>query len=234
MTQPEELVIHRRGALVFLRKPAGLPVFPPHADPEGDCLLSRWLECEPGLASVDWPEGFSGGLAHRLDTPTSGIVMACTSLEALDTLRGEFAGGRLVKRYRFVTLKRVPWDRHRIDAPIAHDRRRRARMVVQRGGRTPHRGRWYPAETTLERQGARLWSAVIHSGVTHQIRVHAAFAGLALAGDRLYGGGPLPEGLAPPPGADFLLHHEAVEAPSWRSPLEPVPAWWGPYSGSGS
>jgi 23S rRNA-/tRNA-specific pseudouridylate synthase len=55
MTQPEELVIHRRGALVFLRKPAGLPVFPPHADPEGDCLLSRWLECEPGLASVDWP-----------------------------------------------------------------------------------------------------------------------------------------------------------------------------------
>lgn len=227
-------VIAEQGELVFLAKPAGVPVFPPHADPQAPSLLQAWLAVRPQQAAQAWPAGFEGGLAHRLDTPTSGIVVACRSPEALVELRASFAAGALRKRYRFVTAREVPWSQHTVDRPIAHDRRRRARMVVQRGAATPHRGRWYPAHTELTRIDGASWRALITSGVTHQIRVHAAFVGLALAGDGLYGGGRLPPEIEPPDGAGFLLHHEQIEGPGWSSPRLEVPAWWGRYASTSS
>lgn len=226
-SQPlEPLVIADHGELVFLAKPAGMPVFPPHGQPDGPCLLRRWLAHRPELGELDWPAGFEGGIAHRLDNPTSGLVVAATTTAALAALRGSFASGRLRKRYRFVSGREVSWERHLVSAPIAHDRRRRSRMVVRRGSRTPHRGRWYAARTEIERLGGGHWQAVITTGVTHQIRVHAAFVGLALAGDGLYGGGALPEGLGAPEGASFLLHHEHIGGPDWSGPRLDPPSWW--------
>lgn len=233
MSSHTNLVIAEHAQLVFLRKPAGLPVFPPHREPGGPSLLSHWLALRPELQGLAWPSGFEGGIAHRLDNPTSGIVVACTSLASLAQLRAQFQAGVLRKTYQLVSQREVPWDEHRVDLPIAHDRRRRARMVAQRGKSTAHRGRWYPAITSFRRLGHFRWTAVIHSGVTHQIRVHAAFVGLALAGDRLYGGGPLPSEIKAPPGADFMLHHAAISGPDWSSPTLEPPGWWGCYT-SGS
>jgi 23S rRNA-/tRNA-specific pseudouridylate synthase len=227
------LVIAEHGDLVFLRKRAGVPVFPPHAAPDGPCLLRDWLAQRPQQGEHAWPEGFGGGIAHRLDTPTSGIVVACRHPGALEGLRGAFASGALLKHYRFVSAREVSWREHLVERPIAHDRRRSSRMVVQRGQRTPHRGRWYPAHTELSRLEGGCWQAVITTGVTHQIRVHAAFVGLALAGDRLYGGGELPPEIQAPPGASFMLHHARIVGPGWASPALPPPAWWGPYGSSG-
>ena len=185
-----------------------------------------------------WPEGFSGGIAHRLDLPTSGAVWVAADPEELARMRALFAGGQLQKTYRFVAARGVPWEDNRIERPIAHARGRKSRMVVQRGASTPHRGKWYPARTSLRRVSGDLWSAVIETGVMHQIRVHAAFVGLPLAGDRLYGGGDPPE--QAPAGVSFLLHHiglegggmrtDPVEAPSWVSGgSTPIP---GPRSGA--
>lgn len=223
-----------------LSKPAGLPVFPPHSDPEGDCLLARLLRAEPAQADHAWPSGFGGGLAHRLDVATSGQVIAATSPAQLQALRARFAAGVLHKHYLLLSWRDVPWQEHTLQQPIAHDRRRRTRMVVQRGRDTPHRGRWYPAWTRLRRAGRVVgedqplsaWTAEIHTGVTHQIRVHAAFAGLALAGDHLYGGG-VPTswaraqadalGLPRPP---FHLHHHGLVGPGLDPPRAPLPLWW--------
>ena len=60
---------------VTLFKPAGLTVFPPHADPEGDCVLGRLLADDPARAELAWPTGFEGGIAHRLDRSTSGALV---------------------------------------------------------------------------------------------------------------------------------------------------------------
>lgn len=204
-------------------------MFPPHADPAGDCLLARVLVDQPWRAELPWPEGFAGGLAHRLDVSTSGAVWAADTVEELDTLRSWFASGRLRKTYRFVAAKDVPWHDHTVDRAIAHDKRRKRRMIVQRGVSTPHRGRWYPAHTELRRLDGRLWEAVITTGVMHQIRVHAAFVGLPLAGDRLYGGGETPPDA--PQGATFLLHHVGLEGPGGvRTDPVAEPVWlrrWG-------
>jgi 23S rRNA-/tRNA-specific pseudouridylate synthase len=202
-------------------KPPGIPVFPPHANPAGDCLLRR-----TELDSGDFPPGFAGGLAHRLDTPTSGQVLSAQTPEDLVWLRHLFASGALTKVYRFVSDGSVSWNDNCISAPIAHDKRKRSKMIVQRGKNTPHRGKWLAAETSFRRlgptvDGGHLWEAVIHTGVMHQIRVHAAFVGLALRGDGRYGGGPACSERIP-----FLLHHLGLSGPGIEPLTAPLPAAW--------
>ena len=222
-------MIHAEDArLLILAKPAGLPVFPPHADPGGDCVLARLRAIRPAQDRLDWPDGFAGGIAHRLDVPTSGILLVARTPADLAWLRGLFAGRHLTKTYHLLTARAVPWSRHATCAPIAHDRRRKKRMVVQRGVATPHRGRWLEAHTTFQQLGRagqaplQRWQAVMRTGVMHQIRVHAGFLGIALAGDRLYGGGPTPDGFP----ATFALHHHAITGPGLHLPPLPPPRWW--------
>lgn len=205
-------------------KPAGLPVFPPHDEPGGDCVLARLLIKAPWRAELPWPEGFEGGIAHRLDISTSGALLVADDPEELGVIRGWFRDGRLRKTYRFLAARDVPWDQHRCDRAVAHDRRHKGRMVVQRGASTPHRGSWLPAETRFRRISGRLWEAEMRTGVMHQIRVHAAFLGLPLLGDRRYGGGPTPDDA--PAGVTFFLHHVGLVGPDrLRTEAVPMPGW---------
>lgn len=203
-------------------KPPGLPVFPPHDDPDGDCVLARILDVQGWRSDLAWPAGFAGGIAHRLDTSTSGALVVADDPAELARIREAFSEGRLRKTYRFLAAREVPWDAHACELPIAHDRRRKGRMVVQRGRATPHRGRWYPARTRFLRLRGPLFEARMRSGVMHQIRVHAAFLGIPLLGDRAYGGGPTPPDA--PPGVTFFLHHVGIEGALTTSPV-PLPRW---------
>jgi 23S rRNA pseudouridine1911/1915/1917 synthase len=215
-----------------LNKPAGLPVFPPHNDATGDCLLRRLLEAEPWRREITWPAGFAGGIAHRLDNVTSGAVIAANDLAELQWLRDGFRGHRFTKTYLLLSDGDVPWDEDACDRAIAHHPRRRSRMVVQRGKNTPHRGKWYPAETRFRRVRWHLWEATMQSGVMHQIRVHAAFLGIPLQGDRLYGGAAvMAKGIVEADGdnearASFCLHHVGLTGPDgFRSEPVPPPDW---------
>ncbi|MFT4977429.1 MAG: 23S rRNA-/tRNA-specific pseudouridylate synthase [Myxococcota bacterium] len=226
------MIVQATARWLALEKPSGLPVFPPHTDPDGDCLLARLLRAAPEQGDHDWPPGFAGGIAHRLDIPTSGLVLAAATPADLVWLRSLFTEKKLRKTYLLLTARDVPWSSTTVDAAIAHDRRRKKRMVVQRGQNTPHRGRWLPAETRFTRRGAagrlRCWQAEMATGVMHQIRVHAGFAGIALVGDRLYGGGATPAGFA----ADFALHHVGLVGPGLSPPRLAMPPWWPTLSGA--
>ncbi len=197
---------------IYLWKPAGIPVFPPHADPAGDCLLARLLVERPDRAD-GWPPGFEGGIAHRLDTATSGLVIAARAPADLAPLRAEFAAGALRKIYVFRSDAPPPFAEQVRTEPIAHHPNRKDRMVTRRGPRTAHRGKWYEAWTRLRHLGDGWWEAEIRTGVMHQIRVHAAAAGIPLNGDVLYGGAP----------GRFVLHHVRMLGPGWASPVAPLP-----------
>lgn len=209
MSAPSEKspILRAEPSWLWLEKPPGLPVFPPHQDPAGDCLLSRLLRTRTDQRA-SWPEGFEGGLAHRLDVSTSGIVLAARSPADLARARVAFSSRALRKVYRFLSDGTVPWTEHRVTTELAHHRKRRDRMVVRRGQNTPHRGRWYPADTRFRHLGGALWEAVIVTGVMHQIRIHAASVGLALRGDRVYGA---PTWDDAPEGVTFALHHCRIE-----------------------
>jgi len=208
---------------IFFAKEAGEPTLPRHDGTPGSAA-ERLLAAHPEQAQIDWPDGYDAGIAHRLDNATSGLLVAARTLDALTYARALFGSKDLRKHYRFLSDRAVPWDRHAVSSPLAHDRKDRRKMVWQRGASTPHRGKWYPAHTTfrrVERRGTlHLWEAVIRTGVTHQIRLHAASAGLALLGDRLYGGTSHASG-------SFFLHHERIEGWPIETPAVPTPSWRG-------
>ena len=193
------------GPRVWLWKPPGLPVFPPHADPAGDCVLARYLAERP--SDVVWPAGFEGGVAHRLDNLTHGWVLAGRDLEALAALRREWRHIR--KFYLFRSEGALRSDE--IDLPIGHHPRRKDRMVVRDGPRARCRGRWLEAWTAFRALEPGWFEAEIRSGVMHQVRVHAAAAGVPLVGDPIYGDAR----------GEFFLRHARVEGPGWLSPEGP-------------
>jgi len=195
---------------LYLAKPSGLPVFPRAIGTGGDSVLSRLLTLRPEQDKDDWPEGFWGGILHRLDNGTSGLLVVARSVAALDAGRVLFTDGSLRKTYLFLSDGDVHWNEHSVDHPLAHHPNDRRKMVWQRGRNTPHRGLWRPASTQFWRLDGALWQARMSSGARHQIRLHAASVGLALRGDRLYGGG---EGR-------FCLHHETLVG--WPSTLPKV------------
>ena len=186
-------------------------------------MLRRLLSEEPARAALDFPEGFAGGIAHRLDISTSGALLVADSPEELLHIREAFASGTLEKTYLLWARRKAPWTSHQCSVPLAHDRRRKARMTPKRGQNTPHRGKWLEAETHFEHLEGRLYRARMRTGVMHQIRVHAAFVGIPLEGYSMYGGGQPPE--ARPTGVPFLLHHMGLEGPGVRTEPVALPTW---------
>jgi len=219
------------GSPIVLCKRSGVSCFPFRKDPTRDCMLTE-LQIQFPDHQRSWPTGFEGGIAHRLDVPTSGQLLVARTEAQLEELRRDFTRKQLLKRYVFLTRKTVPWKTNVVSFPIGHDKKSRRKMIVQRGQNTPHRGKWYTATTKLTHlasapmtKGAsdlQLWQATMKTGVMHQIRLHAAFAGLALVGDNLYGGGQSPSYFP----SHFALHHCGIQSERWAVHDVPVPSWW--------
>jgi len=175
-------VVHEDGDLVAVDKPGGMPGHALDPRERGTAvafLLARW----PEMAEVGDP--LAPGLVHRLDTGTSGLLVAARTPDAHAALRTAFSGGAVEKRYMAVVAG-IPPRHARVSLALARDRRDRRRMRAAAGARG------WQAVTEFEllsSAGDRaLVAATMHTGVTHQIRVHLAELGHPVLGDALYGG----------------------------------------------
>lgn len=229
-----ESPLNRPSDLLVWNKKSGQSCFVYRDHPERESVLEEMFRQHPTQKQFSWPDNFAGGIAHRLDVPTSGQLLIARSIEQLEELRGLFAQKKMLKTYYFLSHKKVSWSQHQVQNAIGHDRRKKKKMVIQRGEQTAHRGKWYCAKTRFEKiaenDDCTLWKAQMQTGVMHQIRIHAAFAGIALWGDTLYGGGQKPDFFP----SDFALHHWGIEFPKSTSlpksftvpnPI-PLPSWW--------
>jgi 23S rRNA pseudouridine1911/1915/1917 synthase len=169
-------------ALVAIDKPAGVPSHPLRAGERGtaaNALVARYPECAD--ASTDAREG---GLGHRLDNETSGVLVAARSRAAWEGLRAALRAPSCLKTY-LAEVVGAPPDEGAATAPIGRAGRRGGRVRVG-GGRQPLAARteWQ----VLERRGATtLVRARLHAGRAHQVRAHLADAGFPLVGDPVYG-----------------------------------------------
>ncbi|MBC5766696.1 RluA family pseudouridine synthase [Ramlibacter albus] len=186
--RPEDIaldVVHEDEHLLVIDKPAGLVVHPAPGNWSGT-LLNALLGRDPRAAALP-----RAGIVHRLDKDTSGLMVVARTRAAMDRLVQMIAAREVAREY--LALAHRPWEgapvRH-VDAPIGRDPRNRLRMAVVDLQRHPGKA----ASTTLElieNADAGCWvRAKLHTGRTHQIRVHMAHIGHPLVGDELYGGAP--------------------------------------------
>lgn len=180
-------ILYEDDVLIVAVKPAGTATL---AKPEGGvaALSDELVALKPELNDIP-----DNGIAHRLDNDTSGIVCAGKTQSAYDALRSQFAGNKVGKRYMALVLGTTP-DDDIIDAPIAHHPRKKKKMVVCESAARAEKLKAREAHTTyhvLKRyryHGSHytLIEVEITTGVRHQIRVHLAWKGFPLAGDKLY------------------------------------------------
>ena len=186
--KPEALplpIVYQDSDLIVVDKPAGMVVHPAAGHATGTLVNAL-------LHHVDDLSGIGGekrpGIVHRLDRGTSGLMVVAKHDAAHEELARQFADREVEKEYIALTWGEVMAGR-RIDAPIGRDpsnrkkmapasaRVRRSREAVTRIVRAEHFGRVLT-----------LANVAIHTGRTHQIRVHLSGIGHPIVGDALYGG----------------------------------------------
>lgn len=207
--------------IVVVDKEAGMVVHPAPGNWTGtlvNALLGRGEE----LLEEGDPE--RAGLVHRLDKDTSGLLLVARTERAHRVLSAALARREISRRYAALAWGHLDEDRVTVDKPVGRDPRDRKRMAIVSTGRT--------ARTDFTRlarfDAADLLRARLHSGRTHQIRVHLAAIGHPVVGDDTYGGGGGRRLVALPPRRHFLhaawlvFRHPATGARvDLRSPLPP-------------
>jgi 23S rRNA pseudouridine1911/1915/1917 synthase len=182
---PEALplaIVYQDHDLIVVDKPAGMVVHPAAGHATGTLVnaLLHWADDLSGIGGEKRP-----GIVHRLDRGTSGLMVAAKHDAAHEELARQFREREVEKEYVALVWGVVQAGR-RIDAPIGRDpanrkkmsaRARRSREAVTRIVRAEH---LHPALT--------LAHVAIHTGRTHQIRVHLSAIGHPIVGDPLYGG----------------------------------------------
>lgn len=174
--------------LLALNKPEGLCVHPGAGNDSGTLVHGLLHHCAGQLSQIGDPD--RPGIVHRLDKDTSGCLVVAKTDDAHRGLVAAFASRETRKEYLCVVLGSVKGDSGRIENHIGRNPGNRQKMAIV----SPTQGKvamtdW---EVLARANGGSLIQCRIHTGRTHQIRVHMAYElGHAILGDPIYGRGTL-------------------------------------------
>ena len=190
--QPEAIpltVLFEDAHLIVIDKPAGMTVHPAPGNETGTLVNALLHHCAGSLSGVGGVA--RPGIVHRLDKDTSGVMVAAKSDAAHVGLSALFAAHDLERMYVALTRGAPRPASGRIETRIGRSSSDRKKMAVLRtGGRLAVTDyRTTAAFGPLDRPLAARVECRLHTGRTHQIRVHLASLGAPLLGDPIYGSG---------------------------------------------
>lgn len=196
-----EVVAEHKGFLLVNKRP-GMVVHPARGHRHGT-LLNALLHAYPELASVP-----RSGIVHRLDKDTSGLLVVARDVRVMSALVRQI-GERTLGREYLAIVQGVPPGTGQIGLPLSRDRSNRLRMAVDSRGRE--------ALTTYHLKesfgGHSLLVCRLHTGRTHQIRVHLESIGHPIIGDPCYS-----RHTKRGPDVPWLIGRQALHA--WRLSLD--------------
>ncbi len=213
------VVAYEDDEVLVIDKAAGMVVHPAPGNWTG--TLVNALKGRGGALSGEGDDD-RAGIVHRLDKETSGLLLVAKTDRAHRVLGAALARREIVRRYAALAWGHLSADVITVDRPVARDPNDRKRMAIVATGRA--------AKTVFHRlarfDAADLLRAHLHTGRTHQIRVHLASIGHPVVGDDTYGGGGGRSLVSLPPKRHFLhaawlaFRHPATGARiELRSPL---------------
>lgn len=183
--QPEAMpldVLYEDDDFLVINKPAGLVVHPAAGHAGGTLVNALLHHCAgrlSGIGGVARP-----GIVHRLDKDTSGCLVVAKNDEAHLKLSEQFARREVVKIYQAIVCGRMPREAGEMDAPIARHPLQRKRMSVAKAGGREARTSYRVLEQLPDVACVEMR---LHTGRTHQIRVHLEHLGCPVLGDAVYG-----------------------------------------------
>jgi 23S rRNA pseudouridine1911/1915/1917 synthase len=181
--EPQDIpleVLFEDDDLIVINKPAGIVVHPASGNRDGTLVNALLHHCQQlsGVGGVERP-----GIVHRLDKDTTGCLVAAKNDAAHRSLVRQFAGRSVSKIYLALVSGRFAKPSGEVNAPIGRHPVHRKRMAVTDRGR-PARTGW---RVMRELPCGSLVECTLHTGRTHQIRVHLKHLGHPILGDEVYG-----------------------------------------------
>ena len=182
--QPEPIalnIVYQDQHLLVIDKPSGLVVHPAPGHRSGTVANALLAHCGPSLEGV----GGEGrwGIVHRLDRHTSGLMLAARTPEAYEELVAALARRTVQRTYLGLAVGHFDRNEGLIDQPIGRRKKDRKRMGIIPDGR-PAQTSWRLLSQT---DGLALLALTLHTGRTHQIRVHLQSIGRPILADSIYG-----------------------------------------------
>lgn len=221
---PLEILFEDRH-LLAINKAAGMVVHPGAATGEDTLVHALLAHCAGSLSGIGGVE--RPGIVHRLDRETSGIILVAKNDRAHQGLAAQFAERALAKEYLALVAGAPALISGSIRKPIGRNKQHRHKMgvvEVEEGGRDAHTD-WVVEEKFGDI--AALVRCSIHTGRTHQIRVHLKSLGHILLGDEVYGWKPDPRLPQQPKRVMLHAEHLVFTHPVTRKQIDlraPLPA----------